>query len=106
MSSFRARAAFSANAIIGRKSGRTGSLDIRKVAFLYSTGNLTLSGDAMSLPAILEAVAPLFARTGRSTHVAVEQELFAMDVLSGHSVAPTRVLEAIHGRDYARWVTF
>lgn len=60
----------------------------------------------MSLPAIHEGVAPLFARTGRSTHVAVEQELFAMDVISGHSVAPTRVLEAIQGRGYARWVTF
>ena len=55
---------------------------------------------------ILEAVAPLFARTGRSTSVAVEQELFAMDVFGGASVAPRRVLEAIAGRSYARWVSF
>jgi glutamate--cysteine ligase len=55
---------------------------------------------------ILEAVAPLFARTGRSTSVAVEQELFVMDVFGGASVAPRRVLEAIAGRSYARWVSF
>jgi glutamate--cysteine ligase len=56
--------------------------------------------------AIRKSVSPLFARTGCTTRVAVEQELFAMDVLSGHSVAPHRVTEAIAGRSYARWVTF
>ncbi|WP_183407030.1 glutamate-cysteine ligase family protein [Nocardioides marmorisolisilvae] len=60
----------------------------------------------MNRTPILEAVAPLFARTGRSTRVAIEQELFAMDVFGGASVAPKRVLEAVAGRDYARWVTF
>src|SRR5690348_9461644 len=55
---------------------------------------------------VRESVAQLFARTGRGTRVAVEQELFAMDLLSGHSVAPDRVRAAIAGRDYSRWVTF
>jgi len=60
----------------------------------------------MTCTQILEAVAPLFARTGRTTRVAVEQELFAMDLYGGASVAPRRVREAIQGRSYASWVTF
>src|SRR5689334_11996163 len=106
MSACSARPAFVARAISGTKSGRTGSLDIRKVTFQYLTGNLTLSGAAMNGHPIRESVAQLFARTGRGTRVAVEQELFAMDLLSGHSVAPDRVRAAIAGRDYSRWVTF
>jgi len=51
-------------------------------------------------------VAQLFARTGSGTSVAVEQELFAMDLVGGASVAPCRVQAAIAGREYARWVTF
>jgi len=60
----------------------------------------------MTRSAILEAVAPLFARTGRGTRAAVEQELFVMDLVGGHCVAPDRVRAAIQGRDYTRWVSF
>lgn len=60
----------------------------------------------MNRSQILEAVAPLFTRTARTTSVAVEQELFVMDVFGGASVAPRRVLEAVEGRSYARWVSF
>src|SRR4051794_7361191 len=52
-------------------------------------------------------VEPLFARgPRRSTGVGVEQELFAMNLLSGASVAPARVRAAIAGRPYAAWVSF
>lgn len=60
----------------------------------------------MNARTIRENVAPLFARTGRGTRVAVEQELFAMDVCGGASVDPARVRAAIRGREYRRWVTF
>jgi glutamate--cysteine ligase len=38
--------------------------------------------------------------------VGVEQELFAREFLGGGPVSPTRVGNAIEGRDYARWVSF
>ena len=60
----------------------------------------------MNGKSIRRSIAPLFAGTGRTTSVAVEQELFAMDLFGGNSVAPSRVLEAIDGRSYSRWVTF
>lgn len=43
---------------------------------------------------------------GRSTRVAVEQELFAIDLLNGSSVPPDRVRSAVAGRPYERWVGF
>ena len=55
---------------------------------------------------IRRAVAQQFTRTGRTTRVAVEQELFAMDLLSGAAVAPARIRAAVEGRGYARWLTF
>ncbi|MBM0124357.1 glutamate-cysteine ligase family protein [Pimelobacter simplex] len=42
----------------------------------------------------------------RTTRVAVEQELFAMGLLNGASVAPSRVREATAGRWYAGWLGF
>jgi glutamate--cysteine ligase len=38
--------------------------------------------------------------------VGIEQELFVMDLFGGVSVAPTRVMDVIEGRDYAPWVSF
>src|SRR5689334_2833924 len=70
-----ARADFSASAIIGTKSGRMRSLDIRKETFQYSTGNLTLSGVAMKAQSIRPQVERIFARGPRRTlGTAVEQE--------------------------------
>lgn len=42
----------------------------------------------------------------RTVRVAVEQELFALDLHNGASVAPDRVRRAIAGRPYAAWVGF
>ena len=54
-----------------------------------------------------QRVASLFARSSRrTTAVGVEQELFAMDLVGGASVAPERVREVIVGREYADCVTF
>lgn len=43
---------------------------------------------------------------GRTVRSAVEQELFAVDLLNGASVDPARVRRAIAGRPYERWVGF
>src|SRR5438445_11925024 len=111
MSFCNARLALSTYRISGARSGIGMGLDICKVTFQYLTGNLTLSGVAMNGQTIRAGVAGLFAGlfSGSrrcSTAVAIEQELFAMDLIGGHCVAPARVRDAIDGRDYARWVTF
>lgn len=51
-------------------------------------------------------VARLFRPRHRSTRVAVEQELFALDLLNGSSVAPERVRRATAGRPYEPWLAF
>lgn len=43
---------------------------------------------------------------GRTVRVAAEQELFAVDLMSGGSVDPARVRRAVAGRRYAPWVGF
>lgn len=52
-------------------------------------------------------VVELFARgPRRSIGTAVEQELFAMDLINGASVDPERVRSAVSGSGYASWVSF
>ncbi|MGO4257841.1 glutamate-cysteine ligase family protein [Marmoricola sp. RAF53] len=51
-------------------------------------------------------VARLFAPAAVTTRVGIEQELFAMDLVSGGSVDPDRVRSAVAGRSYARWIGF
>jgi gamma-glutamylcysteine synthetase len=61
----------------------------------------------MNPSSIRNRVPSLFARGSRSTTaVGVEQELFAMEFLGGGPISPTRIGNAIHGRDYAEWVSF
>ncbi len=61
----------------------------------------------MDAQAIEHQVSELFSR-GRSSGVGVgiEQEFFALGMLSGGSVDPARVRAAIAGRPYAPWVSF
>ncbi|GAA4080252.1 glutamate-cysteine ligase family protein [Nocardioides kongjuensis] len=64
----------------------------------------------MDARSIRSAVARLFRPqlpgSTRTVRVAVEQELFAMGLFSGGSVAPARVREATAGRWYAPWLSF
>lgn len=51
-------------------------------------------------------VARLFRPRHRTTRVAVEQELFALDFFNGSAAAPERVRRAAAGRDYEPWLAF
>lgn len=51
-------------------------------------------------------VARLFRPRHRTTRVAVEQELFALDLFNGSSAAPDRVRRAAAGRAYEPWLAF
>ena len=51
-------------------------------------------------------VARLFRPRHRSTRVAVEQELFAVDLFNGSSATPERVRRAAAGRPYEPWLAF
>ncbi|QSR24649.1 hypothetical protein CFH99_03325 [Nocardioides aromaticivorans] len=51
-------------------------------------------------------VARLFRPRHRTTRVAVEQELFALDLFNGSSAAPDRVRRASAGRPYEPWLAF
>lgn len=61
----------------------------------------------MNAQTIRPMVEELFSRgSHRTTGAAVEQELFAMDLLGGASVNPDRVREAVAGSAYEQWVSF
>ncbi|TQK73109.1 glutamate-cysteine ligase family protein [Nocardioides sp. SLBN-35] len=57
-------------------------------------------------PAVARLFRPQLPGSTRTVRVAVEQELFAMGLFSGASVAPERVREASAGRWYAPWLSF
>ncbi|KRB80247.1 hypothetical protein ASE01_01785 [Nocardioides sp. Root190] len=56
--------------------------------------------------AVARLFRPRLPGTGRTSAVAVEQELFAMDLFNGSSVDPARVRRAIAGRPHEPWVAF
>lgn len=60
----------------------------------------------MDARTIAPQVARLFRPRHRSTRVAVEQELFAIDFFNGSSAAPDRVRRAAAGRAYEPWLAF
>lgn len=61
----------------------------------------------MNAQTIRPMIEALFSRGSRRTvGTAVEQELFAMDLLGGASVNPDRVREIVVGTSYEPWVSF
>lgn len=60
----------------------------------------------MDARTIAPQVARLFRPRHRTTRVAVEQELFAVDFFNGSSAAPDRVRRAVAGRAYEPWLAF
>lgn len=63
--------------------------------------------DAGSIrPHVARAFRPQLPGSTRTLRVAVEQELFAMGLFNGGSVAPARVREVTAGRWYAGWLGF
>lgn len=61
----------------------------------------------MNVLQVRQQVTRLFARGNRhSVGAAIEQELFAMDLIGGASVHPDRVRAAVAGADYEPWVSF
>ncbi|HWJ11380.1 MAG TPA: glutamate-cysteine ligase family protein [Nocardioides sp.] len=57
-------------------------------------------------PEVARLFRPRLPGGSRTTRVAVEQELFAVDLLTGASVHPDRVRGIITGRSHAAWVGF
>lgn len=56
--------------------------------------------------AVARLFRPRLPGSSRTTAVAVEQELFAVDLCNGSSVAPDRVRRAVAGRPHEPWVAF